>query len=66
MSRIGRSPVPVPSGVKVLLDGRSVTVTGPRGTLNHQVAGDITGVKKARCSWSNGPTTRGATVHCTG
>jgi large subunit ribosomal protein L6 len=42
MSRIGRSPVPVPSGVKVLLDGRSVTVTGPRGTLSHEVAGDIT------------------------
>jgi large subunit ribosomal protein L6 len=42
MSRIGRSPVPVPSGVKVLLDGRSVTVTGPRGSLSHEVAGDIT------------------------
>ncbi len=42
MSRIGRSPVPVPSEVKVLLDGRSVTVTGPRGTLSHEVAGDIT------------------------
>jgi large subunit ribosomal protein L6 len=42
MSRIGRSPVPVPSGVKVLLDGRSVTVTGPRGTLSHEMAGDIT------------------------
>jgi large subunit ribosomal protein L6 len=42
MSRIGRSPVPVPGGVKVLLDGRSVTVTGPRGTLSHEVAGDIT------------------------
>jgi large subunit ribosomal protein L6 len=42
MSRIGRNPVPVPAGVKVLLDGRSVTVTGPRGTLSHEVAGDIT------------------------
>src|SRR5580693_1064817 len=42
MSRIGRSPVPVPAEVKVLLDGRSVTVTGPRGTLSHEVAGDIT------------------------
>ncbi len=29
MSRIGRSPVPVPSEVKVLLDGRSVTVNRP-------------------------------------
>ena len=42
MSRIGRAPVPVPSGVNVTLDGRSVTVTGPRGTLSHRVAGDIT------------------------
>jgi large subunit ribosomal protein L6 len=42
MSRIGRTPVPVPSGVNVALDGRSVTVTGPRGALSHQVAGEIT------------------------
>src|SRR5580658_9226005 len=42
MSRIGRNPVPVPSGVTVALDGRSVTVTGPRGALSHQVAGEIT------------------------
>jgi large subunit ribosomal protein L6 len=42
MSRIGRSPVPVPTGVNVALDGRSVTVTGPRGSLSHEVAGEIT------------------------
>jgi len=42
MSRVGRTPVPVPSGVNVALDGRSVTVTGPRGSLSHEVAGDIT------------------------
>ncbi len=42
MSRIGRSPVPVPAGVNVALDGRSVTVTGPRGSLSHEVAGEIT------------------------
>jgi large subunit ribosomal protein L6 len=42
MSRIGRTPVPVPSGVNVALDGRAVTVTGPRGSLSHQVAGEIT------------------------
>ncbi len=33
MSRIGRMPIPVPSGVDVAIDGRDVTVTGPRGTL---------------------------------
>ncbi len=42
MSRIGRAPVTVPSGVKVDLEGRSVTVTGPLGSLNHEVAGEIT------------------------
>ncbi|MGH9106806.1 MAG: 50S ribosomal protein L6 [Acidimicrobiales bacterium] len=42
MSRVGRVPVPVPAGVKVALDGRSVTVTGPRGSLSHEVAGEIT------------------------
>jgi len=41
VSRIGRTPVPVPSGVKVALDGRSVTVSGPRGSLSHEVAGEI-------------------------
>ncbi|HTV12170.1 MAG TPA: 50S ribosomal protein L6 [Acidimicrobiales bacterium] len=42
MSRIGRAPVAVPSGVSVALDGQSVTVTGPRGSLSHTVAGEIT------------------------
>lgn len=35
MSRIGRSPIPVPGGVEVNIDGREVTVTGPKGTLSH-------------------------------
>ena len=38
MSRIGRLPIPVPSGVDVTLDGRAVTVKGPKGTLNLTVA----------------------------
>jgi large subunit ribosomal protein L6 len=33
MSRIGRSPIPVPQGVTVALDKGSVTVTGPQGSL---------------------------------
>jgi large subunit ribosomal protein L6 len=37
MSRIGRLPIPVPSGVEVTLDGQSVTVKGPKGTLSHTV-----------------------------
>ncbi|GAC1609692.1 MAG: 50S ribosomal protein L6 [Mycobacteriales bacterium] len=41
MSRIGRLPIPVPSGVEVSLDGQSVTVKGPRGSLFHTVAEPI-------------------------
>jgi large subunit ribosomal protein L6 len=42
MSRIGRLPVPVPSGVEVTLDGQQVSVKGPRGTLQHHVKEPIT------------------------
>jgi large subunit ribosomal protein L6 len=42
MSRIGRLPVPVPSGVEVTLDGPHVTVKGPKGTLSHTVIEPIT------------------------
>jgi large subunit ribosomal protein L6 len=41
MSRIGKLPVPVPSGVEVTLDDRHVTVKGPKGTLSHTVASPI-------------------------
>jgi large subunit ribosomal protein L6 len=42
MSRIGRLPIQVPSGVEVTIDGRAVTVKGPKGTLSHVVAVPIT------------------------
>ena len=35
MSRIGKLPITVPSGVDVAVDGREVTVQGPKGTLTH-------------------------------
>jgi large subunit ribosomal protein L6 len=41
MSRIGRMPVPVPTGVQVDIEGREVTVTGPKGTLRHTLAAPI-------------------------
>jgi large subunit ribosomal protein L6 len=37
MSRIGRAPITVPSGVDVAIDGQQVTVKGPKGTLSHTV-----------------------------
>jgi large subunit ribosomal protein L6 len=33
VSRIGKQPIPVPSGVDVTIDGSTVTVAGPKGTL---------------------------------
>ena len=41
MSRIGRLPIPVPSGVEVSLDGQLITVKGPKGTLTHSIAEPI-------------------------
>ena len=41
MSRIGKLPVTVPSGVDVTIDGQLVTVKGPKGTLSHTVAEPI-------------------------
>ena len=42
MSRIGKMPIAVPSGVEVTLDGQQVSVKGPKGTLQHLVAEPIT------------------------
>ena len=42
MSRIGRLPVTIPSGVDITIDGREVTVKGPKGELSHVVAEPIT------------------------
>jgi large subunit ribosomal protein L6 len=46
MSRIGRLPVPIPSGVDVAVDGQAVTVNGPKGTLALNVAEPIAVVKE--------------------
>jgi large subunit ribosomal protein L6 len=37
MSRIGKLPITVPTGVDVAIDGQTVTVKGPKGTLSHTV-----------------------------
>jgi large subunit ribosomal protein L6 len=41
MSRIGRMPVAIPSGVDVTIDGRQVTVKGPKGTLSLEIVQPI-------------------------
>ena len=42
MSRIGKQPITVPAGVEVVIDGRTVTAQGPKGTLSHVVPEPIT------------------------
>ena len=42
MSRIGKLPVAIPTGVDVTIEGQQVTVKGPKGTLSHVVAEPIT------------------------
>ncbi len=34
MSRVGQAPIPVPSGVEVKIEGRVVTIKGPKGELS--------------------------------
>jgi len=41
MSRIGKAPVNVPSGVEVSVADRTITVKGPKGTLSRQIPGEI-------------------------
>ena len=42
MSRIGRLPIAVPAGVDVSIDGRNVTVKGPRGSLSRELHAEMT------------------------
>ena len=49
MSRIGRLPIEIPSGVDVTVNGQDVTVKGPRGTLGHTVPAPLSvGVEDGR------------------
>lgn len=41
MSRIGRKPIEVPSGVEVTLNNAAITVKGPKGTLTRELHRDM-------------------------
>lgn len=41
MSRVGRAPIPLPSGVEVSLAGRQLRVKGPKGELSREIPGAI-------------------------
>jgi large subunit ribosomal protein L6 len=59
MSRVGRAPIEIPSGVTVSVSGRAITVKGPKGELKGQVPDDVEvvaeggAVKVTRSSESN-------------
>ncbi len=42
MSRIGKSPITIPAGVEVTVNGTDVTVKGPKGTLSQTISKDLT------------------------
>jgi large subunit ribosomal protein L6 len=41
MSRIGKNPISVPSGVTITLDGNRITVKGPKGELSRAIPADM-------------------------
>ena len=46
MSRIGKNPIPIPSGVTVKINGRNVEVKGPRGVLSREIPEPISLVEE--------------------
>ena len=45
LSRVGKRPIPVPTGVTVTIAGRRVNIQGPRGKLN-RVISDLTTIQR--------------------
>ncbi|MDI3316680.1 MAG: 50S ribosomal protein L6 [Bacillota bacterium] len=44
MSRVGKQAIPVPAGVEVVVEGRKVVVSGPKGRLEHMVPEPLSAV----------------------
>jgi large subunit ribosomal protein L6 len=42
MSRVGKAPIAVPGGVEISIDGRTIAVKGPKGSLSRELPGEIT------------------------
>lgn len=59
MSRIGRKPIPVPSGVEIQIEPELVTVKGPKGELSERIPRDITVVREGEELLVTRPTDRG-------
>jgi large subunit ribosomal protein L6 len=59
MSRIGKKPIPLPTGVTVSIEPELVQVNGPRGTLSERVPRDITVAQDGELLLVSRPTDRG-------
>jgi large subunit ribosomal protein L6 len=59
MSRIGRAPIPVPSGVEVTIEPELVSVNGPKGALSERIPRDITVAREEDQLLVTRPTDRG-------
>jgi large subunit ribosomal protein L6 len=59
VSRIGRKPIPVPSGVTVSIDPDVVRFHGPRGELSERIHRDITVAQEGEALLVTRPTDRG-------
>jgi large subunit ribosomal protein L6 len=59
MSRIGRAPIPVPSGVQITIEPELVSVSGPRGALAERIPLDISVVQEDDRLLVTRPTDRG-------
>ncbi|MEA2131946.1 MAG: large subunit ribosomal protein, partial [Solirubrobacteraceae bacterium] len=59
MSRIGKKPIPLPTGVTVSIEPELVQVNGPRGTLQERVPRDITVAQDGEQLVVTRPTDRG-------
>jgi len=59
MSRIGRQPIPVPSGVTVAIEPESVSVKGPKGELMERINRDISVTQEGDVLVVTRPTDRG-------
>ena len=59
MSRIGRKPIPLPTGVTISIEPELVQVNGPRGTLAERIPRDITVAQDGEIVVVTRPTDRG-------
>jgi large subunit ribosomal protein L6 len=59
MSRIGRKPIPVPSGVTISIEPELVRVNGPKGELSERIHRDITVTQEGEEVTVTRPTDRG-------